>query len=159
VTRTLYSVHVNNTNPPNTLESLQPLSGHYSCKKDLKLNAWLAVATAIYLLDRVLSVRHPDWSVAARAALAVAPLVPGLLYIRSWMRFISGLDELQRGIQLEAWLFAVMGTVLIGTAVSALNQSGVHLGGLGQGLGVGSAFMLTFFFWFVGSALAGRRFK
>ncbi len=159
MTRNLYSLCVNKQNPPNTLESLRPLSGQYSCKKDIRLNSWLAVATAIFIVDRILSLRHPEWSVAARATLALAPLVPGMLYIRSCVRFVDGLDELQRRIQLEAWLFAVMGTVLVGTAISALNAAGVHLGELERGLGMGRAYLLTFFFWLVGSAIANRRFK
>ena len=94
-----------------------------------------------------------------RAAIALAPLVPGLLYVRSWMRFIGGLDELQRRIQLEAWLFAVTGTVLIGIAISTLNTSGIQLGGLEHGLGMGGAFIVAFALWLVGSAIANCRYK
>src|SRR5271157_1443839 len=124
MTSYLYSARMTKENPPNTLESLQPCSGLYSLRKDIKLNAWLAVAVAIYTIDQLLAKWHPGWSVTIRAAVALAP---GLLYIRSWMRFTSGLDELQRRIQLEAWLFAVIGTVLTGIAISTLNESGVHL--------------------------------
>ena len=105
-------------NPQNTLESLVPCSGLYSLKKDIRLNAWLAGAVATYTIVQLLAKWHPGWSAAIRAAIALAPLVPGLLYIRSWMRFISGLDELQRRIQLEAWLFAVTGTLLTGIAIA-----------------------------------------
>jgi hypothetical protein len=155
----LYSFPVNKTNPPNTLESLQPCSGDYSLAKDIKLNAWLAVATAVYAVNLWLARRHPEWSVPIRATLALAPLLPGLLYIRSCMRFISALDELQRRIQLEAWLFAAMGTALIGITISTLSASGVHLGGLGFGLGIGQAYIVTFVLWLVGSAIANCRFK
>jgi hypothetical protein len=146
-------------NPPNTLETLQPCSGLYSLKKDIKLNAWLGVATAIYVISQLLIKWNPGWSVTIRATLALAPLIPGLLYMRSWMRFVNGLDELQRRIQLEAWLFAVGGTVLAGIAISTLNQSGVHLGELEHGMGMGSAFMVAFVFWLVGSAIANCRYK
>jgi hypothetical protein len=146
-------------NPPNTLEALQPCSGLYSVKKDIKLNAWLGVAVATYTLGQLLAKWHPGWGLATRAAIALAPLVPGVLYIRSWMRFVGGLDELQRRIQLEAWLFAVGGTVLAGIAITTLNESGVHLGGLEHGLGMGSAFIVAFVFWLVGSAVANCRYK
>ncbi len=147
------------TNPPTTLETLQPCSGLYSLRKDLELNAWLAVAVATYTVGQLLAKWHPGWSVTARAAVALAPLVPGVLYIRSWVRFIGGLDELQRRIQLEAWLFAVGGTVLTAIAISTLNESGVHLGELEHGLGMGWAFMVAFVFWLVGSAIANCRYK
>ena len=146
-------------NTPNTLESVQPCSGLYSLRKDIKLNAWLAVAVAIYVMAQLLAKWHPEWSVTIRATIALAPLAPGLLYIRSWMRFISGLDELQRRIQLEAWLFAVTGTVLIAIAISTLNASGIHLGGLEHGLGMGWAFIVAFALWLVGSAIANCRYK
>jgi hypothetical protein len=157
--RTLYSAPVNKTNPPNTLESLRPCSGDYSIKKDMKLNRWLAVATAVYLVGFFLTRRHPDWSAPLRATLALSPLVPGLLYIRDCMRFVSGLDELERRIQLEAWLFAAVGTVLAGISISTLNASGIHLGYVDHGLGIGGAFMVNFVLWLVGSAIASCRFK
>ena len=159
MTRYLYSPDVNKPNPPNTLESVLPLSGHYSLRKDLKLNCWFAVAASVYLVDLALTHRHPEWSTTIRATLALAPLVPGLLYIRSCVRFVSGLDEMQRRIQLEAWLFAALGTVLIGTAISTLGASGVRLGELEHGLGMGQAFVVAFVLWLVGGAVASCRFK
>ena len=159
MTRYLYNACMIKKNPPNILEALQPCSGLYSLRKDLKLNAWLAVAVATYTLGQLLAKWHPGWNVTIRAAVALAPLAPGVLYIRSWMRFVGGLDELQRRIQLEAWLFAVVGTVLMAIAISALNESGVHLGELEHGLGMGWAFVVAFVFWLVGSAIANCRYK
>lgn len=150
---------VNKTDPLNTQESLLPCSGSYSPKKDIRLNAWLAVATVVYIIDLLLAKRHPEWSVTVRATLALAPLVPGLLYIRAWMRFIGGMDELQRRIQLEAWLFSAIGTVLVAIAISTLNSSGVQLGDLGHGLGIGRAFLVSLVLWMIGSAIANCRFK
>jgi hypothetical protein len=144
---------------PNTLESLQPCSGLYSLRRDFMLNAWLAVAVVVYVTSELLLKWHPGWSARVRAATALAPLVPGLLYIRSWARFINGLDELQRRIQLEAWLFAAIGTVVIGIVLNTLGASGIHLGDLEHGLGMGQAFIAAFALWLVGSALASRRFK
>jgi hypothetical protein len=159
MTSKLYSVGMTKEKTPNTLESVQPCSGRYSLRKDMKLNAWLGVAVALYVIARLLAKWHPEWSAEIRAAIALAPLVPGLLYVRSWMRFIGGLDELQRRIQLEAWLFAVTGTVLIGIAISTLNTSGIQLGGLEHGLGMGGAFIVAFALWLVGSAIANCRYK
>ncbi|MBP6507523.1 MAG: hypothetical protein KA257_08150 [Opitutaceae bacterium] len=146
-------------NPPNTLESVQPCSGQYSLKKDLRLNAWFAVATGTYLVTIFLLRHHPDWSVSLRVAVTLAPLIPGFLYVRSCLRFVKGMDELQRRIQLEAWLFAAMGTVLVGTVLSALSNNGVDLGSFKHGLDMGRALALLFVLWLVGSGLANRRYK
>ncbi len=159
MTSKLYSCFIMKKPGVNLIESVQPLSGYYSCGMDLRLNAWLACATALYVLDLLLVRRNPEWSAGVRAAFALAPLAPGMLYIRSWLRFIRGMDELQRRIQLEAWLFAAIGTVLAGIAVSTLNASGIHLGGLEHGMGIGCAFIVSFVLWLVGTAVASCRFK
>jgi len=146
-------------NKPNTFESVQPCSGQYSFKKDLRLNTWCFVATVVYLVALYLRQGNPEWSPLTRGLLALTPLVPGLLYVRSIMRFVGGMDELQRRIQFEALLFAALGTLFVGTIINTLNASGVSLGKLQHGLGLGSAFLVTFFLWLVGTAIANRRFK
>jgi hypothetical protein len=146
-------------NKPDLLESVVPLSGRYSFKKDLRLNAWLFVATAIYVVNLLLAKQHPEWSPLTRALLALTPMIPGWLYVRTWLRFIRGMDELQRRIQLEAWLFASLGALFVGTAINTLNANGVALGELRHGLGLGGTFILTFALWLVGTAIANCRYK
>ncbi len=143
----------------NTLESVEPCSKHYSFKTDLKLNAWLGVAMGVALVGRWLLREHPEWDSQLRAAVAVAPLVPGLLYVWSCTRFVRGLDELQRRVQLEALLFATLGTLVIGTTINVLNAHGVSFRGLQHGLEIGGAFVLLFALWLVGSAIANCRYK
>lgn len=159
MTSNLYSTGVNKPNPLNTPDFCNPFSGHYSFKKDIKLNAWCVVAAVSYAINMTLAKRHPEWSVAIRATFALVPLLPGLLYIRSLMRFVRGMDELQRRIQLEAWLFATIGTILIGMAISTLNSSGAHLSGVENGLGMGQAFIVAFVLWIVGTFVASRRYN
>ena len=145
---------------PEIIESYQPHSGHYSWRKDLRLNAWLAVATVLYVAALLLVKRHPEWSPLTRALLSLTPLVPGLLYLRSWARLVRALDELQRRIQLEAGLFAALGTVILGAIVTTLTANGVDLGlWLRPGLGIGGVFMAMFVFWLVGTAIANCRYK
>jgi hypothetical protein len=144
---------------PNLIESIIPCSGHYSLKKDLHLNAWLAVATATYVAELYLTTRHPDWSPLTRGLIALAPLIPGFLYIRGWLQFIRGLDELQRRIQLEAFLFTALGTIIVGTVIDTLNASGVSLGFLRHGLGLGGAFMVMFTLWLLAGAVVNCRYK
>ena len=143
----------------NDLESLQPLSGRYSFKKDLRLNAWLLVATAVYVAVLVPLKNHPEWPPLTRCVLTLLPLIPGMLYLRSCLRFIRGMDELQRRIQLEAWLFASLGSLIVGTVINALNANGVSLGELRHGLSVWGTFALTFALWLVGSAIANCRYR
>lgn len=144
---------------PNLIESLVPHSGQYSFKKDLRLNAWLAMAMAVYLGVTALNHQHREWSPFVRGALALTPLIPSLLYVRSWVRFVRSLDELQRRVQLEAFLFASLGTVIGGTALNILNEHGVPLGWLKNGLGMGDTFVLMFVLWPIGWSLANCRYK
>jgi hypothetical protein len=143
----------------NKIESLVPCSGSYSPKKDLRLNAWLFAAVVDYLVILWLLKHHPEWTSLSRGLLTLTPLIPGVLYLRSCMRFIRGMDELQRRIQLEAWLFAALGALIISTAINTLNASGALPPGLKDGLGVWSTFSLTFALWLVGGAIANRRYR
>ncbi len=144
---------------PNLFESIMPFSGRYSCKKDLRLNVWLFVATAVYVATLLLAKRHPEWSPLTRALLTLAPMIPGWFYVRTCLRFIRGMDELQRRIQLEAWLFASLGALVIGTVINTLNANGVALGELRHGLSLWGTFALTFALWLVGTAIANCRYR
>jgi hypothetical protein len=146
-------------NPPNLIESYVPCSGRYSLKKDLRLNAWLAATMVVYLTALFLVKRNPEWSPLARGLLMLAPLLPILLYLRAWMRLVRGLDELQRRIQLEAFLFAALGTLVVGFVVSTLGATGVWRAGLNHGLGLPEGCMAMFALWLVGGALANRRYR
>ena len=145
---------------PNVIESYIPGSGQYSLQKDLRLNAWLGVAAVLYVAVLLLNKTHPGWSPFARGLILLLPLLPGLLYIRSWVRLVRGMDELQRGIQLEAFLFAALATVLIGAIIATLNAAGLDLGSqLRSGLGLGGTFWVFFPLWLVGTAIANCRYK
>ena len=144
---------------PNLIESLEPCSGRYSPRKDLHLNLWLAVAAVTYCGALLVAKRHPDWSPEARAALALTPLIPGFFYVRRWLRFVRGLDELQRRIQLEAFLYSTLGTLLVETVVNVLGTNGVAPDLIGHGLGVGGVFMVMYPLWLVGGAIGNRRYQ
>ena len=146
-------------NKPNTMESVEPHSGSYSWKQDLRLNAWLAVAAVAYMAVLFLLKHNATWSPLMRGLLTLTPLLPALLYVRSWMRFVRGLDELQRRIQTEAFLFAALGTVVVGVIVNALNASGVTVVLLDRGLDLGGVFFSMFTLWLVGTGLANARYK
>lgn len=144
---------------PNLMEEVVPGSGQYSFKTDLRLNVWLLVAVAVYLCAMYAVKEHPDWNRWMKGALVSLPVIPGLLYGRSLMRFFRGLDELQRRIQTEAAFFATFGTVLVTAVVNTLNEQGVPTWMLDRGVGVGGCFMLLLFLWSIGYGIASCRYK
>ena len=140
---------------PNTIDSITPMSGAYSCAADFRLNTWLAVATGLWLAGRFVMRFSPDLATAAKAAVLLAPLLPGLLYARSWCRFVAGMDEMQRRIQLEVFLLVSFGTLFVSIVLNTLRESGVPVGSLS----IGSGFMIMLGIWTVGSYIANRRLK
>ncbi|HWA24270.1 MAG TPA: hypothetical protein VG734_01250 [Lacunisphaera sp.] len=146
-------------NKPNLMETVEPGSGQYSFRADLRLNRWLAVAVVLHLVGQYFVGHRADWSAFLRATVALAPLVPGLLYVRSWVGFVRGLDEFQRRIQVEAFLFAALGTTILGAAIGSLNAQKVPTGPFADGMGLGETFMAMLCLWSVGWGLAKCRYK
>ena len=143
---------------PNVFESVWPCSGQYSFKRDLRLNAWLAVTMLVYLGQLYVLRENAGWTPLGRSAVALLPLIPFLLYIRSWVRFVRGLDELQRRVQGEAYMFAAWGTLIVGIILATLNQEGaINLAP--HGLGLGGVLFLVWPLWLVGVAIANCRYK
>jgi hypothetical protein len=123
------------------------------------LNAWFFVATVVYLVDLAVLRRFPGWNPLTRGLVALTPLLPGLLYVRDCLRFVRGMDELQRRIQLEAWLFAALAMVFITAVISTLSGQGVALGALRYGLDLGGIGCAMFALWLVGLVIANCRYK
>ena len=146
-------------NKPNTIESLLPTSGQYSLSQDLRLNGWLLVATAVYLVEVYLERRNPEWSPLVRGLAALVPALPGLLYVRSWVRFVRGMDELQRRIQVEAFLFAALATLGLGAVINTLAAREVPLGPLQDGLTLGWIYMLLIVLWTVRTVTIRARYQ
>lgn len=127
--------------------------------RSLELNAWLAVCSAVYVLTLYLVRHHPDWSPGWKSTVSLMPIMPGLLYLRKGMKFLQKMDELQRRIQLEAWLFAAIGTVILGTIINVFNAHGFYGRWPAQGLLVGGAYMTMFILWCIGVAIANFRYR
>ena len=139
------------------MESVIPYSGQYSFKKDLRLSLWFFVAAATWILVSFLRSHYAEWNEFFRAALELSPLVPCLLFVRSHVLFMRGLDELQRRIQLEVWLFASLGTLFVETTISVLVANGVLA--LREHLILGRAMALIVLLWFFGTLIANRRYR
>ena len=140
-------------------EAVQP-GRHYRFRDDLKLNAWAFVAVVLAIVSRSVLKQYQDWGVPVRAMVALAPLAPSLMYVRSIGRWIRGMDELQRRIQLEACLFSTTATVFITTGLSLISGAGrLDLSRVGQGLGWEGTFTVIFIFYVLGNTIFNRRYR
>jgi hypothetical protein len=141
-------------------EQILPEGVNTSWVTAFKLNAWAVVAVITLNVARIIQ-REFDVGTPLRAILALAPMVPSFLYIRSIARWIRGLDELQRRIQYEAWFFATTGTLLVATSLQLLFASGVPVfgGRFATGLGWEEMFACVFVLWMLGCVLVNRRYR
>jgi hypothetical protein len=136
-------------------ESVRPQS--YTLLGDFKLNAWMLVAVLTdFALNWWLLPGHPDWSGPLRAAVGLAPLIPSFLWARSLIRWIDHMDELQRSIQVEGWLFGAIGTVFVTTAINLLESAHVLPT---HGFGWTGSYVLMVILYVVGLIVANRRYQ
>jgi hypothetical protein len=126
--------------------------------RSVELNAWLAVSAATYVAALLQIRHHPAWSPGWKTTLTLTPILPGLLYLRNGMQLLREMDELQRRIQLEAWLFAALGTVVVSTVINVFNAQGLEGTWPAHGLGVGGTYMTMFVLWAVGVVIANLRY-
>jgi len=118
-------------NKPNDPEELfHPRK--YCLWTDVKVNFWLlfamvAGATNIFLFHSRLAWRanYQTWPVGLRATIELVPLLAALLWVRSMARWMRGMDELNRRITLEAWLFAAAATLWVFSLWPLLDGAGV----------------------------------
>jgi len=141
-----------------TLESVQP-GRNYSFRADMKLNAWAFVAVGFAFASRIVIRTHPECDLWLRAAIAVLPLLPSLLYVRSIARWIRGMDELQQRIQLGACLFATTGTIFIVLAYNLLVAQGIYLARLPHGLDWEDTFASVILLYIFGNFIINRRYR
>ncbi|HEX3624748.1 MAG TPA: hypothetical protein VH280_04905 [Verrucomicrobiae bacterium] len=141
-----------------TVESVQ-LGRNYSFRADVKLNAWAFVAVALSATSRIVIRHHSEWSMWLRALVALSPLLPSLLYVRSIARWICGMDELQQRIQLGACLFATTGTIFIVLAYNILSAHGIYLPRLPHGLDWEDTFASVIVLYIFGNFIINRRYR
>jgi hypothetical protein len=120
---------------------------------------WLAAATLVYLVSLWLLKHHTDWSPGTRVAITLAPLLPSILYLRTLLKSFWQMDELQRRIQIEALGFALVGTVVLMTAMNILTVEGIRVVNYPQGLGIGGVYMTMFILWSIGLSISTYRFR
>ena len=140
-------------------ESVQP-GKHYSLAADLRLNAWAFVAVVLSFTARWLLQHYHDWGTPLQSVVALSPLVASLLYVRSIGRWIRGMDEMQRRIQVEACLFATTATVFLRTSLDLLAGIGIlQWTRLHNGLGWEGTFAAILVFYILGNVILNRRYR
>jgi hypothetical protein len=128
-------------------------------KRAMKANGWLLVATVTYGVSLFALREHPEWGPKLRVGLTLLPMVPGAFYLLALWRSLRHLDELERRIQLEAWAFALGGTVLVSTAINILNANGIGFEGYPHGLQFGGTYLTVFICWSIGTVGATARYR
>ncbi|MBL9174577.1 MAG: hypothetical protein JNL10_13655 [Verrucomicrobiales bacterium] len=136
-----------------TSSNLLPEPVQMSVREALRLNAWAVVSVVAAVVARVW-LQTPGLGGALRGMVALLPILPGLLYVRSLWRWIRGLDELQRRTQLEAVCGSALGMLLVTLSADLLRGAGF---GLGLNFGWEGYFVLTFLFYVVAVLVAHRR--
>jgi hypothetical protein len=153
-------------NKPNLPEELM-FGPAYSLRANLKANIWAFVAMLLSLTGDELLAGHNDWGAIPRVIIAMVPLLVSRLWVRGFMRWVHGMDEMHRRLTLEAYLFATVATLFVVTAWHLLDQAGVFQPGvLPARLHLGSHFHTASFpislvlgFYFVGYTILNRRYK
>jgi hypothetical protein len=152
-------------NKPNLPEELDLFAGtkEYSLRTDMKVNGWGYAAMILSFAGDVLLPRHPEWHPAARTLIALAPILPALLWGRVFARWIRGMDELHRRITVEACLFATTATLFLFTALHPLGKAGLlealaHQVGLDLRTWWGTSWLLVCFY-LVGTRILNRRYQ
>ena len=130
-----------------------------SLKHVVKSLCWLAVTTSIYVVGIWLLKRHPEWSPGWRVAVTLAPVLPGVFYLLSLLQSFRAMDELQRRIQLESWVFALAGTVVVTAGVNVFNANGMGLAQYPHGFQIGGIYITMFLFWCVGVTISNLRYR
>lgn len=129
------------------------------------VNIWSWVGTFIAVASQALLHYQKDWHIALRAFVALVPLVPALFWLRSYARWVRGMDELHRRIELAACLFATTTTLFLFMTLHPLAKAGVfrELGFHEWWLLDWHSWLLTIWlmvcFYYLGYAIFNRRFK
>lgn len=91
----------------------------------------MAIAAAVYVgvvFGAATLIRHsglplPQWAVIA---IALTPVIPALMMMRTYLTFVRQMDEFNRRIQSEAWLISA-GVVGFGTFTYSFLEEWAHL--------------------------------
>jgi len=132
----------------------------YSLRANLKANTWTFVAMLLSLAGDELLARHSDWDALPRVLIAMVPLLVSLFWVRSFVRWVRGMDEMHRRLTFEACLFATVATLFIVTAWHLLDQTGIFSAKVNSHFHTASfPISLVLGFYFLGYVRINRRYK
>jgi hypothetical protein len=115
---------------------------------------WAMIAYGLVLLASVLILKsNPDPDAPWRIPVALAPIVPATFGLIAFVRYMGGMDELQRSIQLEAIAFGFGGTAVLTFGYGFLQGVGFPT------LNWTFIFPLMIGLWGIGVAVAGRKYR
>lgn len=120
----------------------------YLCEFAAALVAYVAV-----LILSLAALARADLSAAARAAISLAPMLPGLLLCWAVVRQLRRLDELQLRIQFEALGFAFAASALLTFSYGFLEIAGLPK------LSLFVVWPLMAVMWMLGLLIAARRYR
>jgi len=113
-------------NRPTLPQEVEPGSGHYSFRTDLRVNGWSWAAVLTSFIGEVLLLPHyKEWPTVMRLVVALVPLMASLLWVRSVMHWMRQMDELQRRITMGASVFSTVATLFVVAASHLLVVAGV----------------------------------
>jgi hypothetical protein len=171
------------TNKPNNPEeqfTLNPKKPSFWTWTGIKVDGWL-IASMFAIVDGDLWLfSHDDCPFILRVIITLIPPVMWLLWMRNVAQWICGMDELQRRLTLETYLFALTSTFFVIATLQHLKHEGIlkavfrsshsFLGILASGFNLGGniteydmyyplAVMLFISFLFLGHFVINRRYK
>ena len=88
--------------------------------------AWALIALVSELVVGQLLRREPSLPAGVQMTLALAPLLPSLLFVLALVRMIQHMDELQKLICLESVFIAFIGALALTFVFGALQQAGAY---------------------------------
>ena len=119
----------------------------------------MAICAVVYVgvvFGAVTLIRHmpfslPQWLVVI---VALTPLIPALMMVRTYMTYLRSMDELGRRIQTEAWLISAA-IVGLGTFTYSFLEEWAHF----PRLDLVWIFPALIFFWGAATFFVRRRYK
>jgi hypothetical protein len=152
-------------NKLNLPDEIWPGREGYSLWKDLQVNGWLMVAALVSgATDIVFRSAVRAWPVGWQVVIALVPFVAILLWARSLLGWVRGMDELHQRITLSTVLFSTGASFFVVMLWNRLVSAGVFgmlaaKEGASWDIGtVAHVFLLLLFFYILGSRIFNRRY-
>ena len=128
------------------------LEGHMDANHKRYLREFLFAMLAYAVIVSVWLIKHRVYP-SLRLLFAVLPVVPALFAMGAAIRYVRGLDELQRRIQFEGLAFSFLATCVIALTWALLQNAGLPRADI-----LWVAPMLIFL-WGLGACIAKRRYQ